>query len=75
MTPDSLMSALSDFEKCGLLAYQSTGYVYAPNNAALRDAFEQTARAYSERRVAVINQIFSSPLKSLSDAFKLRSEE
>lgn len=75
MSADSLTTALSDFEKSGLIKNQPNGYVYAPATTALRDAIEQTARVYSERRVAVINLIFSAPLKSLSDAFRLRSEE
>ena len=78
MSSDSLISALSEFEKDGLIQHSNSdpkGYVYAPSSNALRDAVDQTAKLYSERRVAVINLIFSTPLKSLSDAFKLRQED
>jgi hypothetical protein len=41
----------------GFLARRATDYVYAPDSSALVQLAERLQRAYSERRVAVINAI------------------
>ena len=78
LSPDAIENALSKFEKNGILKSIDNGaksYIYGPKDSDLDDAIKQTARAYAERRVAIINQIFASPLQSFSDAFRLSEEK
>lgn len=77
LRPDAISNALLNFAKKGIL--QSDGkipaaYRYAPNGSELSDQIEQTAKAYSERRFAIINLIFRNPVQSFSDAFKLSED-
>lgn len=51
-------------------------YRFAPSTAALRGQVDQLAAAYRENRVGVINLIYNrppDPLRSFSDAFRLRN--
>jgi hypothetical protein len=51
---------------------------YAPGNAVLDEAVGGLATAYSERRVTVINLIFSKPvdkIRTFADAFRLRRDD
>jgi hypothetical protein len=53
-------------------------YRYAPGSSKLDTAVDGLARAYSERRVTVINFIFSKPvdkIRTFADAFRLRKED
>lgn len=53
-------------------------YRYGPRTPALERAVPALARAYAERRVTVINLIYSKPadaLRSFADAFRIRKEE
>lgn len=73
---DAIGNALTLYAKRGIL--QSDGktpptFLYCPS-PSLDDQIDQTARAYSERRFAIINLIFSSPAQSFSDAFKLSED-
>lgn len=52
-------------------------YRYAPATAALREQVDQLAAAYRSDRVAVVNLIYArprDPLRSFSDAFRLRRD-
>jgi hypothetical protein len=53
-------------------------YRYAPGSPSLDAAVTGLARAYSERRVTVINFIFSKPvdkIRTFADAFRLRRDD
>lgn len=53
-------------------------YQYRPRTGELDRAVRGLAAAYADRRVTVINLIFSKPLdklRSFSDAFKLRRDD
>lgn len=63
LTDETVWSGINDFEKNGLVGpsyVEPKSYVYAPRTTELRDAVEQTGKAYGERRVAIINLIFST---------------
>lgn len=64
MEPSTIEVALSRFEEQGLLESASgmpKTYKYQPETKELESAIEQTAKAYSERRVTIIDLIFASP--------------
>jgi hypothetical protein len=53
-------------------------YRYAPESPQLAEAVAGLAAAYSERRVTVINLIFSKPvdkIRTFADAFRLRRDD
>lgn len=53
----------------------SDAYLFAPATEALAEGVDALARAYADRRVAVISTIYSrpaDPLRSFTDAFNLR---
>lgn len=53
-------------------------YRYAPGSAMLDEAVKGLATAYAERRVTVINLIFSKPvdrIRTFADAFRLRRDD
>lgn len=61
-SPDAVEDALHYFEKHGLLKrgqFDTSEFIYAPTNAELRDGLDKTAIAYAERKVAIIQYIFS----------------
>jgi hypothetical protein len=63
LTDETVSSGLKDFERSGLVGpsyVEPQAYVYAPRTPQLREAVEQTGKAYGERRVAIINLIFST---------------
>lgn len=71
---------LEDLTRDALLARVKGGeeYRYAPGSAALDEAVRGLATAYTERRVTVINLIFSKPvdkIRTFADAFRLRKKE
>lgn len=52
-------------------------YEYAPADRSLAATVDAVAAAYASRKVAVVTQIFSrpdDPLRSFSDAFRLRKD-
>ncbi len=72
---------LEDMAHSGLLTRKDgkpVEYRYAPANAALGDAVRGLSTAYSERRVTVINLIFSKPvdkIRTFADAFRIRRDD
>lgn len=63
LTDEIVSSGLKDFERYGLVGpsyIEPHSYVFAPRTPQLREAVEQTGKAYGERRVAIINLIFST---------------
>jgi hypothetical protein len=81
IAPISAGERLEEFVRGGLLS--RTGgtpleYRYAPASTKLDTAVDGLARAYTERRVSVINFIFSKPvdkIRTFADAFRLRKED
>lgn len=73
LTPEAVDGALTEFEKRGLISrsyVEPTAYVFSPITPELRLAVEETSKVYGQRKVAVINSIFSAPSqrqKELSD--------
>lgn len=53
-------------------------YRFAPQRPEIRDAVDELARAYADRRVTVIGLIFSKPvdkIRTFADAFRLRKDK
>jgi hypothetical protein len=53
-------------------------YQFAPKDPAVAAAVDDLARAYADRRVAVISLIYSRPtekIRSFADAFRLRGKD
>lgn len=69
LPPDVIEEGLKYWHKCGLLQRSegaSTTYKFDPIDRDLDGTVEQTAKIYSERRVAIINLIFSRPTRTNS---------
>jgi hypothetical protein len=72
---------LEDMAHAGLLARKDGNpaeYRFAPESAELGDAVRGLSTAYSERRVTVINLIFSKPvdkIRTFADAFRIRRDD
>jgi hypothetical protein len=77
----SAAERLEDMTHSGILARKDgkpVEYRYAPKSAGLGDAVRGLALAYSERRVTVINLIFSKPvdkIRTFADAFRIRRDD
>jgi hypothetical protein len=77
----SAATRLADLKKLGLVAPVEgapSEYRYAPRTPALDETVRGLSDAYSERRVTVINLIFSKPIdkiRTFADAFRLRRED
>ncbi|HEY9713235.1 MAG TPA: hypothetical protein V6C72_07180 [Chroococcales cyanobacterium] len=69
----ALEECLDSLVESGILVKDSDNrFRYAPKNGALADSIDESARMYGERRPAVINFIYSAPMRNFSDSFKLR---
>jgi hypothetical protein len=74
-------TALESLRGIGLLAVTSESeprYQYAPVSSELDQLVAELAQLYLERRVTIINLIYSSPLdtlQSFADAFRIRKKE
>lgn len=71
---------LADLQKRGLLAAvgPEARFQYQPRTPDLSATVEALARAYAERRVALITLIYSKPVdsaRSFADAFRLRKDK
>lgn len=80
--PGSAAERLADLTARRLIAPaggapERPGYRYAPGTPALDQAVRGLDQAYAERRVSVINLIFSKPIdkiRTFADAFRLRKD-
>lgn len=72
-----LEPALEFFANAGILKRdQETALItYAPVSQSLAEDIEETARAYRERRTALINVIYTPSLQQFADAFKFKQDE
>ena len=62
----------------GVIAEQDQKFSYAPPNAAIGRAVDNLASAYETHRVAITTAIYakpSGPIRSFSDAFRLRKDQ
>ena len=62
----------------GIVEEGETLYQYQPTSEKLDQLVGELAQLYSERRVSIVNAIYSSPLDSLqsfADAFRIRKKE
>ena len=75
----SVATRLEEFRDQGFFESQPgppATYRYSPKNEMLRAGVTETAKVYQERRVKVVEAIFSpdlDPLQGFSDAFKFRN--
>lgn len=75
LEPQAIQSGIEAFVNSGILVRRDNQqFEYAPS-PSLSGAIDETAKMYSERRTAVINFIYASPMRSFADAFRLRPEE
>ncbi len=77
---DSAINRLADLEAKGLLESRTSGtlyYRFKPKKDSLTKTVDKLARTYLERRVTVINLIFSKPhekIQVFAEAFKIRKD-
>ena len=76
VAPESVQRRLVEFHEKGLLEKREGElYAFRPERQEADRTVHELSLAYKERRVAVINQIFSNPqdhLRSFADAFKFK---
>jgi hypothetical protein len=81
IAPESAAYRLTDLAARGLLETDGGTeplYRYRPRSGVADQAVSGLAQAYRERRVSIINLIFSKPLdkiQTFADAFKLRKDQ
>ena len=57
---------------------QEPRYRYEPKSKELESAVDEVSKLYQQRRVTIINLIYSKPVdhvRSFADAFKFKKEE
>ena len=81
-TPDSMtLSLLESLRACGLVERfdgSEPRYQYAPKSPELAQTIAELANLYQQRRVTIINLIYSNPVKKMqdfADAFRIRKPE
>jgi hypothetical protein len=78
ITPDMCGGLVADLERRGFVRRgEDSRYQYQPADPELHRFLKQLATIYQERRVAVITQIYSRPMKKVqtfADSFRLRRE-
>lgn len=76
VAPESVQRRLVEFHEKGLLEKREGElYAFRPERQEVDRTVHELSLAYKERRVAVINQIFSNPsdhIRSFADAFKFK---
>ncbi|WNG54100.1 hypothetical protein F0U59_04305 [Archangium gephyra] len=81
ISPLSAGDRLKDMARSAILARlqgSDAEFRYAPESPQMAEAVAGLATAYSERRVTVINLIFSKPvdkIRTFADAFRLRRDD
>ncbi len=72
---------LKEMARAAILSHlegSAVEYRYAPESPQMAEAVAGLATAYTERRVTVINLIFSKPvdkIRTFADAFRLRRDD
>jgi DNA-binding Lrp family transcriptional regulator len=80
-SPESVVRRLRKMENDQLISATDEtdpAYTYAPRSSELDQVIQELARAYRERRVAVITLIASRPMENVrafSDAFRLGKKD
>jgi hypothetical protein len=80
ISPDVCMGIVADLERRGFIERDAANNEllrYRQGSAVIDNLIDQLAALYQERRVAVITQIYSKPVKKVqtfADAFRLRKE-
>lgn len=80
VTPDVCTGIITDLERRGFVLRDAANndlVGYRSSGAAVDQLIDQLASLYQQRRVAVITQIYSKPVKKVqtfADAFRLRKE-
>ncbi|HEY9787680.1 MAG TPA: helix-turn-helix domain-containing protein [Candidatus Obscuribacterales bacterium] len=78
LSPAVIAEGLKHLEGAGLVKSSGkppTAYLYSPLTDSLRATADQSISAYTERRVQVINIIFSSPTQFVADKIKLGDKD
>jgi len=81
LSPESTVRQLHHFREKGLVAMSSTmppHFKLNPANSLLGQRIQSLALSYRERRVSVINEIFSNPIstiQSFADAFIINKKK
>ncbi|MBX9693296.1 MAG: hypothetical protein K2Z81_12985 [Cyanobacteria bacterium] len=66
---------INTFVTNGFLARDHNNRFFYSNLCTFSEEIEEVARVYKERPHSVIKFMFSSPIRSFSDAFNLRAKE
>jgi hypothetical protein len=77
ISDEMVRGMFAELERGGFVARDDESYFYAASGP-LDDLLGELARHYQERRVAVITEIYSNPVKKVqtfADAFRLRRED
>jgi predicted DNA-binding transcriptional regulator len=77
ISDEMVRGMFAELERRGFVARDDESYFYAASGP-LDDLLGELARHYQERRVAVITEIYSNPVKKVqtfADAFRLRRED
>lgn len=71
----AVQTCIDSFVAARILKPDETGmYFYGPSSA-LAKTIDEVAYLYATRRTTVINFIYSSPIQSFSDAFRIRKDK
>jgi hypothetical protein len=74
----SITDTLTVLHRQGLLRQTAAAYQYSPADDALRQIIDQLAELYAERRVRIVETIYSersSDVDEFAKAFRLRKEQ
>lgn len=80
VTPDVCTGIITDLERRGFILHDAADantFRYRSAGGSVDQLIDQLADLYQQRRVAVITQIYSKPVKKVqtfADAFRLRRE-
>jgi hypothetical protein len=75
---NSVRERLDELVTDGLVIRDEAGYRFAPQSEQTRSLVQQLGKAYKERRVRVIQAVYSDRrrgMREISDAFRFRRKE
>ncbi len=75
ITPRATESGIKALVGSGILIQETSHNFKYAATGMVSQSVDEIERMYKEKRTAVINFIYASPVQSLSDAFKLRQNE